>query len=491
MSVEGRTFTDLDVEGFLGAVHKLITEEAFVKGTNRGNPVFEFKQPEDLKTLIDFEIKANPSTHAAILEELTKIIKYSVKTGHPYFFNLLFSGLDPYSQAGSWVTDAVNSNMHTYETSPVFILMENYMFKKLTSIVGFDDGGGLFCPGGSASNQLALHIARFNRFPEIKKVGLYGLPRLRCYISEDGHYSLKKAGNYLGIGEENVVTILTDNSGRVLPGDLQQKVVADIEQGYIPLFVMATCGSTVLGSFDSLPELQDICRRYNMWLHCDACYGGSVLLSKQHRHLLYGIERCDSVSWNFHKMSGLPHQCAALLVKNKAILLEANCSKAEYLFQADKFYDTNYDIGDKSIQCGRKVDVLKLWTLWKAIGDLGMENRINKAFEKARYMVDLLKKSPGFRPVLPEFQCVSVSFWYIPERYRGQEETPEWWLAIHKVAPEIKRRMVEAGTLMISYQPMSSKGFVNFFRIVLHNPACNQGDMKYVIEEIDRLGKDL
>ncbi|KAH9498242.1 hypothetical protein Btru_008067 [Bulinus truncatus] len=484
-------FSSPDAHAFLDAVHEIIKEEAFLKGNNRETPVLEFKQPEELRTLIDFEIGTKPSNQAVILEELKKIVRYSVKTGHPYFFNLLYAGLDPYTQAGAWVTDAVNSNMHTYEASPVFVLMENYMIKKLTSIVGFKNGCGLFCPGGSASNQLALHLARFRKYPEVKKVGLYGLPCLRCYISEDGHYSLKKAANYLGLGEENVVAIHTDSSGRIVPEDLRQKIMADINQGYVPLFVMATCGSTVLGSYDSLPELRDICQCYDMWLHCDACYGGGVLLSKQYSDLMQGVDGCDSVSWNFHKMSGVPHQCAALLVRSKTILQEANSSRAEYLFQPDKYYDTSYDTGDKSIQCGRKVDVLKLWTLWKAVGDDGMEARIIKAFENSRFIVELLKKSPGFRLVLPEFQCTSVCFWYIPERLRGQEETPEWWLVIHKVAPEIKRRMVGEGTLMINYQPLSSKGFVNFFRIVLHNPACNLSDFNYVVNEIKRLGKDL
>ena len=43
------------------------------------------------------------------------------------------------------------------------------------------------------------------------------------------------------------------------------------------------------------------------------------------------------------------------------LLAEAHSAKARYLFQQDKAYDVSYDTGDKSIQCGRKVDSLKLW----------------------------------------------------------------------------------------------------------------------------------
>lgn len=39
---------------------------------------------------------------------------------------------------------------------------------------------------------------------------------------------------------------------------------------------------------------------------------------------------------------------------------------ATYLFQQDKHYDVNYDTGDKTIQCGRHVDILKVWLMFKA-----------------------------------------------------------------------------------------------------------------------------
>merc|ERR1711963_1364156 len=130
---------------------------------------------------------------------------------------------------------------------------------------------------------------------------------------------------------------------------------------------MATCGSTVLGAFDDLQAAQAVCSRHGVWLHADACWGGGVLMSHTYRHLMKGVERCDSVAWNFHKFFGTPVQTSALLVADKDILYKANSSQAEYLFQPDKYYDASYDLGDKTVQCGRKVDVLKLWLQWKAV----------------------------------------------------------------------------------------------------------------------------
>lgn len=61
-----------------------------------------------------------------------------------------------------------------------------------------------------------------------------------------------------------------------------------------------------------------------------------------------------------------------------------NSASASYLFQQDKFYDVSFDTGDKSVQCGRKVDAFKLWLMWKARGNNGFEQLINNAMDAAR-----------------------------------------------------------------------------------------------------------
>ena len=64
---------------------------------------------------------------------------------------------------------------------------------------------------------------------------------------------------------------------------------------------------------------------------------------------------------------------------------KSHCAAASYLFQKDKFYDMTYDTGDKSIQCSRKVDALKIWLMWKAKGNIGFEAEINQKFENSRF----------------------------------------------------------------------------------------------------------
>ena len=75
---------------------------------------------------------------------------------------------------------------------------------------------------------------------------------------------------------------------------------------------------------------------------------------------------------------------------------------------------------------------------------------------------------------------------------REKTEDAEWWKELSTIPPKVKEAMMCSGTLMISYQPLPHKGLGNFFRLVVHGvPHHSSTDMKFIIEEIDRLGKDL
>ena len=187
------------------------------------------------------------------------------------------------------------------------------------------------------------------------------------------------------MGTESVIKVKADRNGRLIPSELRASILKAKCEGKLPYMVSATAGTTVLGAFDPIVEMADICQEFGLWFHVDACLGGVWLLSHKHRHLLSGIERADSVAWDLHKMTCTPQQCTLLLTKHPTILVETNSLRAEYIFQSDKYYDASYDSGDKSIQCGRKSDSLKLWLELKAYGQSGLEKAINNVYDMSRY----------------------------------------------------------------------------------------------------------
>lgn len=76
--------------------------------------------------------------------------------------------MDPYGLIGQWLGDALNPSVYTYEVSPVFTLMEEEVLAEMRHIVGFSDGDGIFCPGGSISNGYGISCARYHKVPKVK-----------------------------------------------------------------------------------------------------------------------------------------------------------------------------------------------------------------------------------------------------------------------------------------------------------------------------------
>ena len=57
--------------------------------------------------------------------------------------------------------------------------------------------------------------------------------------------------------------------GRMRSDDLEIAIRRSIEQDMVPLMVNATCGTTVLGAFDPVNAIADVCENYGVWLHVD------------------------------------------------------------------------------------------------------------------------------------------------------------------------------------------------------------------------------
>ncbi|XP_063590139.1 cysteine sulfinic acid decarboxylase-like [Penaeus indicus] len=428
---------------FLKETLQLLVENAVFQATDRNNKVVEWVEPAELEKQLDLRLGDEGITHATLLRYLKGVIRFSVKTGHPYFINQLFSSLDVYGLVGQWVTDALNPSVYTYEVAPVFTIMENEVLSNMASIVGYSQHDGLFAPGGSMANMYGMLLARYRRFPEIKRSGVSGLGRLVAFTSVDAHYSNTKSAMTLGLGADNLVLVNVDEEGRMDVDHLKECIARAKQDGALPFLVTATAGRQTLGQGEGRHDKEG--------------GGGGTNASSE----------TDSPG-------------------RLTVLLESSIT-SPFLPQ-DKFYDTKYDVGDKHLQCGRRADVLKFWTMWKAKGTKGLERHIDHLFEMTKFFTDTIREREGFRLVL-EPQCTNVCFWYEPPSLRGKRNHEQYPQLLNSVAPRIKERMVKTGAMMITYQPLHSRP--NFFRLVLQNSQVNAEDMKYFANQIEVLGHDL
>lgn len=178
------------------------------------------------------------------------------------------------------------------------------------------------------------------------------------------------------------------------------------------------------------------------------------------------------------------------LIKENGLLHECNSASAFYLFQQDKFYDISYDTGDKSIQCGRKVDVFKLWLMLKARGLSGFERLIDNAMNNAKYLANQISERSNFRLVVNDFQYTNVCFWFIPPHLQMKPEDKKWWKQLYGCVPKMKENMIRnSGSMMINYSPWPTKNIGNFFRMTFTCfPPTTEDSVDSLLNEIEKIG---
>lgn len=353
-------------------------------------PVSRFRTPEEMRRAIELAIPEKGNSPERVMDLLEDVALATPRTASRRFFNQLFAGRHDIASAAEIVAVLLNSSMYTYKAAGPHVLIEKELGEHMGRKVGYDDGEGIFTPGGSLSNFAGIMIAR-NEFNERCQQDGHDGSWLTLYSSELDHYSIAKNLAMLGLGRRSLRKVATDERGRMRASALREKIKRDIDEGAKPFCINATCGTTVLGAYDPLDEIADVAEEFGIWFHVDGAFGGSTALSAKHREHLNGSERSDSFTWDAHKMMGVPLSCSVILVKNKGLLRKHFSESASYLFQSD---EDELNHGVKSIQCGRRNDCLKLWAAWQHLGDEGYARKIDRLYDLARSFAERVKKDP-------------------------------------------------------------------------------------------------
>ena len=449
-----------------------LVQKYLEESSNLEKLVVQYQSPEALKSLIDWSIPEQGVTVDRLIFLLETYLNHSVRTGHQQFFNQLYGGFNLPGFLGEVFASLTNTSMATYEIAPIATLIEQALIQEINSYIGFNRGEGTFVTGGSNANLIAMLCARNKAFPEIKQRGI-SYP-LVLFVSDQSHYSFLKAANVLGIGLNNVIKVRTDANGRMIPQDLERSIVAQLESGRVPFFIGATAGTTVRGAFDPLPEIAQIAQKYQLWLHVDGAWGGAVLLSDRHKHLLAGSELADSFTWDAHKLMGLPLICSAILVKYPGTLHSTVANDdADYLFHDHE--NSAYDLGLTSLQCGRKVDSLKLWLAWQYYGKRGYAQRIDWLFEMAEYATQVINDCFELE-LMASTQFLNICF-----RYVAKDCTD-----IDALNLELRDRLVKSGKSLVNYATLNDKITI---RLILANPEIDRSDLDRFFANVLEVGR--
>ncbi len=433
-------------------------------------PVVNYHKATDLKEILNLGLKDESADYNEILEEIKKYLKYSVRVGHPQFNNQLMGGFHFEAFVGELISFLGNATMATFEVAPVASLMESKLVDELNEKIGFSGGDGIMLTGGSNANMMAIHCARQRKFPQTKMQG-NGAHQMCVYVSKEAHYSHKKAMMLMGMGLDNLIVVEADELGRMKASDLKVKVEASISQGKTPLLVCSTAGTTVLGAFDPIEEVNIIAKEFDLWHHIDGAWGGAVMFSEKYNHLLKGSDQADSLTFDAHKLMGSGLITSFFLTKHTEALAESNSGGGSHYIFHD-YENTEFDTGKKSLQCGRKVDSLKFWLMWKAQGHKGFEKFVNSQYEKQNYLVSLIKENPRLK-LIQEPEYLNVCFQVLPT---------DKSIDVNKYNYDLRFRLVKEGKMLTNYSSFED-GTV-FFRHVFANNTTQTSDLDNLINHL-------
>tara|TARA_B100001250_G_scaffold413936_1_gene449849 strand:+ start:49 stop:1491 length:1443 start_codon:yes stop_codon:yes gene_type:complete len=459
---------------FINSVHQIIIDYLDKKNDRIVNSV---KKLDSIKSDVDFSIN-KPNDYKSIKKLIDQYLESAVNTASPHFYNQLFSGFSTMGYIGEIIATITNSSMYTYEMSPMATLIEKELIKKMSTIIGYNDGFGTFVTGGSNANLIAMLAARDKINPESKKRGLFNNKILCAFVSEEAHYSFIKAGYQLGIGTDQIIRVPCNRSGHMDTNLLLLKIKKSISEGKNPFFVGATAGTTVRGVFDPMNKINKICKKFNLWFHIDGSWGGSVMLSKKHRKLIKGSKNSDSFTWCAHKMMGLPLICSVILMKNKNILEKINnVPGTDYLFHGKD--QDGMDLGIYSLQCGRRVDSIKLWLAWKYYGNIGYEKRIDRLFNLAKYAEAIINNSALFKLLSP-VESLNICF-QIKTKDLNKSEC-------NYLTKETRERLVNKGKIMVNYAMIEEQCCL---RLIIVNFDLEQSHLDIFFKSLESISKKI
>src|SRR5437588_5260851 len=311
---------------------------------------------------------------AKILSDVDRIIVPGmVHWSHPMFLGYFAWTSTAPGILGEILSAPLNVNAMTWRTCPAATELETVVVDWLRQWVGLsEEFDGVIYDTASVGIMHALAVAREEAAPATRELGLTdrNLPRFRIYTFDQAHSAAEKAAIALGIGEENVVRIPSDNQFRMDVNSLARSVAEDRLKGFHPMAIVATVGTTATASVDPIPDIAKICRAGKMWLHIDAAYGGGFAMVQEYEWLRDGWDLADSVVINPHKTVFVPLDFSVLYVRDLERLRRVFTLVPEFLRVDTIEAEKNYM--DYGIQLGRRFRALKGWVIWRGLARAGI-----------------------------------------------------------------------------------------------------------------------
>ena len=370
------------------------------------------------------------------------IVPGMVHWSHPMFLGYFGWTTTAPGILGEILSAPLSVNAMTWRTCPAATELETVVIDWLRRWLGLpDEFGGVVYDTASVGIMHALAVAREEHATSARKRGLTNrdLPRFRIYTSDQAHSAAEKAAITLGIGEENVVRVSSDDKFRMDVNLLGKAIVQDRQKGFQPLAVVATVGTTSTASVDPIPEIAKICRDEKMWLHIDGAYGGAFAMLPEYEWVSNGWEIADSIVINPHKTLFVPLDFSVLYVRDLERLRRVFTLVPEVLRGDTIEGEKNYM--DYGIQLGRRFRALKAWVIWRSLGRQEIVARLREQIQLANLLANWIESDNRFELAAPVSMGV-VCFRWVGSA-RCADRTPQRGVPTNQKLDNLNRALVE------------------------------------------------
>jgi L-2,4-diaminobutyrate decarboxylase len=454
-------------------------EDYYQQSVSGDRPVIN--QPPMHEWIADMQlashVRAGGLSGEKLSQFLAKYLSSNTRLHHPGFLGHQCA-IPHYAGAlGSLIDGFTNNAMAIYEMGPGAACIEYYVVNWLLERVGWqpaplklpagadaDYGAGVLVHGGSLANLTALIAARTRIAPAVWQEGNPG--DLALLAPAESHYSVARAAGILGLGHKAIYKLDVDDRGVVIPDRLLAAHQRLRNDGKRAVALVANAGSTAVGLYDPLDEIGDFCHEQGLWLHVDGAHGASALLSEEHRDLLKGVEKADSLIWDAHKLMRTPTVCAAVLVRDHRSLDNALQQEASYLLHDKE--QPGFDFIQRTVECTKAGLGLRLFLVLAALGERGIAEYVERQFQLTLEAYEYIQGQPDFRcAVRPQANILCL-------RLEGSDE----------LQLAIRDRLIAEGNFYLSSASFHGQ---RYLRAVFMSPNTTLADVEQLIHDIRRL----
>ena len=377
--------------------------------TIRERSVLPSVEPGYLRPLVPTEAPSTPDSWDDVMADMERVIQPGMTHWHsPQFHAFCPLANSPPALLAEILAHGLSCVGLSWEAAPACLELEVTVLDWLAKMLGMPEdflsqsgvGGGVITGSATEGVLLTVTAARERALadlrrddPELDDVTARG--RLVAFTSSEANPAIQKAAATAAV---RIRTLPTDLQGSLRGETLLAAVEEELAAGNLPIYVVATLGTTGTCAFDPLKELGAVCRRHNLWLHVDAAYAGAAFVCPEFRHLLHGIEDATSFSFNAHKWMLVNFDCSVLWVRDSSLLTSAHKIDAAYLETAEV---TLPNFRNWSLALGRRFRALKLWFVLRLYGVSGIQSYIRSHVQLAKQFQELVREDPRLEVVAP------------------------------------------------------------------------------------------